>query len=462
MNTLKHLFHGTKGTIIRQPKFSSATTHPPGDPSENIEQSIYRYRKQHGVNLGSWFVLERWITEYPFRCAASPGQSDLDIARGEHAKEILELHWDTWITEADFAWLARRGINAVRIPIGYYHLCGADPTVLEKTDFSGLEPVFEGAWHRIMQAISTAQRYGIGVLFDLHAAPGKQNRDSHSGTSSSNPTFFQSRSNLQHGIRVLRILIRNLLTYCQSHSPPLYNVVGVELLNEPQPPSHKNLQRWYIDVIRELRAIDPGLPIYISDCWMTEEYTGFIQSLPASHSSPIVALDHHLYRCFTSSDIATPAAQHSGSLSDLNAPTPRAFAEAAQKLGDASGGLVVGEWSGALNPGSLHGADEYQARKNYISAQLALFERYCAGWFFWTYKKEHKGDCGWSFRDAVEGGVFPNYVGVKPRNVCLADTPQRQARRGSAKDVALGTHKGCAHALFLPELRFFLYLRSTY
>lgn len=98
---------------------------------------FYRYRKQRGVNLGtqnnlqsrwfitfescqgSWFVLERWITEQPFQAASSPGQSDLDVARGSNAKEILERHWDTWITEVDWSWIADRGINAVRIPVSH-------------------------------------------------------------------------------------------------------------------------------------------------------------------------------------------------------------------------------------------------------------------------------------------------------------------------------------------------------
>jgi len=36
-----------------------------------------------------------------------------------NAKHILEKHWDTWITEEDWAWMAERGINTVRIPVSY-------------------------------------------------------------------------------------------------------------------------------------------------------------------------------------------------------------------------------------------------------------------------------------------------------------------------------------------------------
>lgn len=71
---------------------------------------------QH-FSSGSWFVLERWITESPFQHALQPAQSDLDVARGINAKHILERHWDTWITEEDWAWISERGINTVRIPV---------------------------------------------------------------------------------------------------------------------------------------------------------------------------------------------------------------------------------------------------------------------------------------------------------------------------------------------------------
>lgn len=78
---------------------------------------IPRYRKQRGVNLGSWFVLEKWIAPGPFRNAASPGESDLDIAKGRDAKAILEQHWDSWIKDEDWRWIKERGYNSVRIPV---------------------------------------------------------------------------------------------------------------------------------------------------------------------------------------------------------------------------------------------------------------------------------------------------------------------------------------------------------
>jgi hypothetical protein len=52
--------------------------------------------------------------------------------------------------------------------IGYYHLCGVDPSVLHHTEFESLYDVFEGAWNRIANAITTAHRFGIGILFGVY------------------------------------------------------------------------------------------------------------------------------------------------------------------------------------------------------------------------------------------------------------------------------------------------------
>lgn len=170
---------------------------------------------------------------------------------------------------------------------------------------------------------------------------------------------------------------------------------------------------------------------------MSDDYAHFVKSL-AECTAPI-CLDHHLYRCFTQADISTPATQHSVSLMDPNAATPQTFARVAGMLEDAGGALVVGEWSGALNPGSLQGPiDEREERVRYIAAQLALFEQYCAGWFFWTYRKQYRGDQGWSFRDAVEAGVFPDRVGVYPNKNVPVDDPGREGRKATALGRAIG------------------------
>lgn len=47
----------------------------------------------------------------------------------QNARQILERHWDTFITEDDFRWLSEIGINTVRIPIGgFFFFHSGDPS----------------------------------------------------------------------------------------------------------------------------------------------------------------------------------------------------------------------------------------------------------------------------------------------------------------------------------------------
>ncbi|KAI0264435.1 glycoside hydrolase [Gloeopeniophorella convolvens] len=415
------------------------------------EQDLFRYRKQRGVNLGCWFVLERWIADYPFQGAASPGQSDHDVARGPNGRSILEAHWDAWVQEDDWKWIAERGLNAVRIPIGFYHLCGADPLVLKGTDFEDMEDVFRGAWPRITSAITNAYKYGVGVLIDLHAAPGKQNADSHSGTSSNKIAFFESR-NLSHTTYILTSLLTHLTEFTTKHNPPLPNIIGIELVNEPNPPGgdHKGLQRWYHNTIQSLRGIDANIPLYIGDAWQTEGYANFIkgsnQQLPHSSPSPI-ALDHHLYRCFTPSDSRITASQHAQALKDPVSGAASRFSQLASTLTEAGADLVVGEWSAALNPGSLQDVqDESAAKRSFVDAQLWLYDKFCAGWFWWTFKKQWGGDNGWGLRDAVATGVFPDWTGLRDRDRISLGKEERDQRMNQERALALCSSVVLAYA----------------
>lgn len=235
-----------------------------------------------------------------------------------------------------------------------------------------------------------------------------------------------------HTTQILSILVSALL----SRISELPNVVGIELINEPQPSDHKQLESWYTNTIHKLRSIDPELPVYISDCWRTDQYTDYVSSL---QSLSIIGLDHHLYRCFTQPDISTPISQHTQSLRDPNASTPQLFARASSKLADAGASLIIGEWSGAVNPGSLQGLNrehEIRARQEFVDAELQLFEQHCSGWFFWTYRKESSGDMGWSLRDAVDGGVFPHQVGLRMKSGSGRDSDSDEANRKARMDTA--------------------------
>ena len=53
------------------------------------------------------------------------------------------------------------------LKFGFYHLYAFNPSVVSGTDFAHIGEVFSGAWARILRAIDTADRYGIGVLLGM-------------------------------------------------------------------------------------------------------------------------------------------------------------------------------------------------------------------------------------------------------------------------------------------------------
>lgn len=167
------------------------------------------------------------MTPSVFACAAGQQAAELDIATGwgssKSARAVLERHWDTFIKQSDFEFLASIGINTVRLPIGYWNL---GPSFCQDTPFSKVADVYQHSWPRIVRAINMAAKSDIGVLVDLHGAVGSQNGQPHSGISDGEINLFGSQSNIEQTTHVLEYLMQQLVN--------VTNVVGIQILNEPQ------------------------------------------------------------------------------------------------------------------------------------------------------------------------------------------------------------------------------------
>lgn len=228
ISSLNKVFIANASTTCNVQPYTPATplVLEPFPAFDAAEALVYRYRQQQSVNLGSWFVQEQWMNPSLFSCAQQPQQAELDVASGwgslSNAQSVLEQHWDTWIVESDFEYLASIGINTVRLPIGYWSL---GPLYCAGTEFDAVASVYTNAWPRVVRAINWASKYGLGVLVDLHGAPGSQNGQAHSGISSGQENLFNNATNIQKTMNVLTFLTQQLVL--------VNNVVGIELLNEP-------------------------------------------------------------------------------------------------------------------------------------------------------------------------------------------------------------------------------------
>lgn len=69
--------------------------------------------KVRGVNIGGWLVLEPWITPSLFDNTGDDRIKDEwtfgQFYRSKGGESVLKKHWDTWITEDDFAQIKAAG-----------------------------------------------------------------------------------------------------------------------------------------------------------------------------------------------------------------------------------------------------------------------------------------------------------------------------------------------------------------
>lgn len=134
--------------------------------------------KIYGVNLGGWLVLEPFIVPALYEecenietpCVDEYTLSNYYRSQGK-LEEVLEHHYDTFITEKDFADIAAAGLNWIRLPIPFW--------MIETQDD---EPFYAGGSFKYFQkAVQWARKYGLRINLDLHAAPGSENGFNHSG-----------------------------------------------------------------------------------------------------------------------------------------------------------------------------------------------------------------------------------------------------------------------------------------
>ncbi len=312
-----------------------------------------------GVNLGGWLVLEPWLTPSLFK-----GSEAVDEYTYCQTGDMTRLtkHRDTFITEKDFEWLQGHGIEAVRLPIGYWVF--------------GDEPPYAGTLKYVDKAFAWAEKYGLRILLDLHGAPDSQNGTMHSGRRGAIAWDAE---------KTLSVLIRLADRYGKHKA-----LLGVSLLNEPSPKLGKTaLKDFYRLAYSELRARSSADAwIVFGDAfrpwWWRREFK--------QGDFPGMFVDYHHYQIYSWLDTLLSTGWQ---LLRSRYTMPNKVRRMTKHHP-----AIVGEWSLALRGGKVVTPKQ---RQHYAQAQQAAFASTTA-WFFWTYKTEYGGT--WSFRDCVEKGLI--------------------------------------------------------
>ena len=360
---------------VRVPDTASAQTNQPPAPAANsdAEQSKNQFVLR-GVNLGAWLVLEKWMVPDVYRDTDASDEYGLCLALGNQARSRLDEHRETFITEEDFRWIRNCGLNAVRLPVGYWALEAPKPFVpaVDYVDF----------------ALEQAQRNGLKVILDLHGAPGSQNGWDHSGRGGE-IGWHKDPNNIKETIRVLGTFAEKY----GKHSA-LY---GIEMLNEPHfTIPIPTLKEFYESAYSEIRKhTGPEVAVVFHDSFRAMAWQDFMKQPRYSN----VIIDTHLYQEFSQDDVARNAQEQlifalnrKGTLEQMQRDELPTF---------------VGEWSLALPYPSTRHLSHFQAElvtSAYADSQLLCFEN-TRGWFFWSYKMEAEG--AWNFRYCVERGWLP-------------------------------------------------------
>ncbi|MEQ1560714.1 MAG: glycoside hydrolase family 5 protein [Methyloglobulus sp.] len=364
--------------------------------------TVNKGKKLRGVNLGGWLVLEKWMTPSLFEGLNATDETTYCAELGALAETRLKQHWRTFITQNDFAWLAGIGINAVRIPVGHWIFGAGYP--YHRTYGDNPSPFVEGGIDILDQAFAWAEKHGLLIVLDLHAAPGCQNGFDNGGIKDV-CEWHTDESYLDYSLSVLERLAERYHGRSALHA--------IEVLNEPRWDVDTNLLKKYnTDGYHRIRKYcnPQDTAVVFHDGFRSyTEYMGFLKEPDYDN----VVFDIHRYQCFERSDIDSDIFQH------VKKTVVDWKQEADAIIQDMNQWTYVGEWSlgldlrvvslwaeGPFNH-ALEQMDKFQmdvAYRAYASAQLATYEKYL-GWFFWSYKTETTP--AWCFRDCVANGWLP-------------------------------------------------------
>ncbi|KAG0152496.1 hypothetical protein CROQUDRAFT_35311 [Cronartium quercuum f. sp. fusiforme G11] len=227
------------------------TARPQSDQPALSERWDYSANRILGVNLGGWLVLEPFISPSVFEpfldvkdLPAVVDEWTLSVRLGSQLAETVERHYQTFITEQDFAEIASAGLNWVRIPVAWWMI----------ETWPG-EPFLAGvSWKYFLKAVGWARKYGLRINLDLHAVPGSQNGWNHSGRMGQVGFLhgLMGVASSQRTLNYIRVLAEFMSRNEYKNVIPMFSV-----LNEAYLPDIGSdaLRRWYYQVYQLLRKI---------------------------------------------------------------------------------------------------------------------------------------------------------------------------------------------------------------
>ena len=344
-----------------------------------------------GVNLGGWLVLEKWMTGDSVVWQGVPD----DIANGGEHKTIeylghangdwrFDQHYKTWITEGDIAEIAQRGLNTVRVPVGFW-IAGFDKT--GGTDWQTFAP---GSLNYLDKLIKDwANKHNVAVMISIHAAKGSQNGNDNSAPPNPGSTYWsQYPENVQNTVDLSAFLADRY------RWEPAF--LGVGLMNEPSGTTDDGVLRDYY--IRSYQAIrSTG-----NDCLLThaprlweQDPSHYADFTPPSQGYYNFLHEWHKYTVWG----------YEGQSEDQI--LGKALDDISNQITSWTGNwMFIGEWALATNPSAPF--NDNNRFKEFAQKYVRVLNQAHSGWTYWTWKCswDEGGKNPWSMRNLMRQGLL--------------------------------------------------------
>lgn len=326
-------------------------------------------KRLKGVNLGSWLLMEGYILGGR-NIAESQFKESFKRVNGSKAlSEFERLFRNNFITEEDFKNIAAIGANAVRIPFN----C----RLIEKKPFCCSTDKFS----YFKKAFSLAHKYKLGIILDLHAAPGAQNEDWHSDCCDKS-LFWNKAEYRERACLAWEALINEF-----KDEPSL---VGYDVINEPVigEKSSDIVKDFYQKAIKRIRAIDKEHTIFLEgDIW--GQRIDYLKDLINEN----ICISIHTYQPLNYTFNFTPFYRFPGQIDGVSWDKDRIkrYLEPYHIFSQKNKvRMYVGEFG-------INWRGGFWGELDYLRAVLMALESFGFDYTYWTYK-------------AIAGHIFPDGI----------------------------------------------------
>ena len=333
-----------------------------------------------GVNIGGWLLLDATLNAQLLSAASAVDEWTFDSLSG--ASEKLSSHWDSYFQETDVQFLKTSGVNAIKIPIGYWAY-----------DNSGT-PYQQGADAYLEKAISWAEAAGMKVWIDL------------SNTDSTQTTFAEISSDeaVSHSLSILTTVAKKYGSSKYANTVTAIEIFATPIsLPQADSATLESFPKQAFSAIKTA-ATNPNLQVVVPDASSSpQSWQPVASSLSPTKGMFSVAESE--------SELTCPCEQEMTQAQHIQTACQRGIAMAGINYDQIS--IYVGEFNPATNATmDVEGwtPDVITDVRKYVEAQLEVFEAYTSGYFFWSWAQdsEEVAAQGWGFKSGITKGYIPN------------------------------------------------------